>query len=189
MYHSNHALKQSKNQQTLSTANLLFTTTINTPLGPMTAIGDHTMLYLLEFADRPNLEQEIEQLKQETLATIVQGTTQPIDCINAELKAYFDGTLTTFTTPTLFFGTVFQKKVWHKLQQIPFGTTCSYSAMATTIGQPNAFRAVARANSMNKLALIVPCHRVIKADGDLSGYAGGTERKKWLIEHEHLKYI
>ena len=183
MYHSNHALKQLKNQQALSTANLLFSTTVSTPLGPMIAISDDTALYLLQFTDQPNVQEILERLEHKIQAT-AQGALHPINRITAELKAYFDGTLTTFATPTLFSGTLFQKKVWHKLQHIPFGTTCSYSSIANAIDQPNAFRAVARANSMNMLTLIVPCHRVINAQGSLSGYAGGIERKKWLIEHE-----
>ena len=86
--------------------------------------------------------------------------------------------------PTAWLGTPFQHTVWHALQTIPSGETRSYADIAKAIGQPSAYRAVARANGANQLALIVPCHRVINHNGGLGGYGGGLPRKGWLLEHE-----
>ena len=115
---------------------------------------------------------------------IIPGKTRPLESIEKELQSYFKGELTLFKTPIHLLGTPFQQKVWRALQQIPPGKTCSYADIAKAIGQPTAFRAVALANGTNQLAIVIPCHRVIKADGDLCGYGGGVARKKWLIEHE-----
>ena len=157
---------------------------IDTMLGPMIAIGDEQALYLLEFADRRGLEREVERLRQKTKRAIIPGYCKPLQLIEQELQAYFKGTLTVFTTPLFFLGTLFQQRVWQELQQIPFGETRSYTAMAVAIQHPAAIRAVGHANGSNQLAIIVPCHRVININGDLTGYAGGLARKKWLLEHE-----
>jgi AraC family transcriptional regulator of adaptative response/methylated-DNA-[protein]-cysteine methyltransferase len=157
---------------------------IDTPLGSMLAIADDLKLFLLEFVERRGLEREIERLRKKLKAAIVPGKTRPIESIEKELKAYFKGELTSFKTPIHLLGTAFQQKVWRELQRIPPGKTCSYADLAKAIGQPTAFRAVALANGMNQLAILIPCHRVIKADGDLCGYGGGVARKQWLIEHE-----
>jgi AraC family transcriptional regulator of adaptative response/methylated-DNA-[protein]-cysteine methyltransferase len=151
---------------------------IETPLGPMMAIADEKALHLLEFAERKNLERQIKRFKT------IPGRTPPIDSIEKELGQYFDGALKTFRTPHAFQGTPFQRRVWEELQKIPFGETRSYSALASAIDRPKAFRAVAQANRSNRLAIIIPCHRVINASGNLAGYAGGIPRKQWLISHE-----
>ncbi len=156
----------------------------DSPIGPMIAIADDQALYLLEFVERKGLDPEIERLEQKTGLTITSGHTVPILSIENELKDYFKGKLIQFKTPMHLFGTPFQKCVWGELMNIPFGETRSYSDLATTLGKPTAYRAVALANSMNQLAIIVPCHRVISATGSLSGYAGGVERKKWLLDLE-----
>lgn len=157
---------------------------IDTPLGSMLAIADDLKLFLLEFVERRGLEREIERMRKKLKAAIVPGKTRPIESIEKELKAYFKGELTSFKTPLHLLGTPFQQKVWRELQRIPPGKTCFYRDLAKAIGQPTAFRAVALANGMNQIAIVIPCHRVIKADGDLCGYGGGIARKQWLIEHE-----
>ena len=157
---------------------------LDTCLGPMLAISDEHALYLLEFVDRKGLEREIERLKIRTKATIVPGKTLPISSIEKELQAYFSGTLKRFTTPVHLLGSHFQQAVWNELRQIPYGETRSYSKQAQALNKPSAFRAVANANGANQLALIIPCHRIINADGSLGGYGGGIVRKQWLIEHE-----
>ncbi|MCE3230207.1 MAG: cysteine methyltransferase [Alphaproteobacteria bacterium] len=164
--------------------NLLKVSWLDTPLGPMVAIADANALYLLEFVDRRGLEREIERLRWKTKSAIVPGTLQPIESIDHELKAYFEGTLRHFKTPLFLIGSPFQQRVWEELQKIPSGETRSYSDLAITMGKPSAFRAVAQANGANQFAIIVPCHRVINMNGDLGGYGGGLMRKKWLIEHE-----
>ncbi len=101
-----------------------------------------------------------------------------------QLRAYFAGDLRTFDLELAPEGTPFQQRVWQELRRIPYGNTASYADVARRIGQPTATRAVGAANGRNPLAIIVPCHRVIGADGTLTGYGGGLECKRWLLEHE-----
>ncbi len=157
---------------------------IDTPLGAMLAIADDKALYLLEFTDRKGLFREVERLRKRCKAAIIPGTTEIIESVEAELDDYFAGTLKRFYTPTAYVGTAFQTSVWEALTKIPLGTTCSYADLATSLDKPTAVRAVARANGANQLALVVPCHRVIGSNGNLTGYAGGLKRKQWLIAHE-----
>ncbi len=104
-----------------------------------------------------------------------------------QLKAYFSGKLKTFTVPLNLQGTQFQKQVWEALRQIPFGQVVSYKDIADAIGHPKAIRAVGQANGRNPIPIIVPCHRVILANGKLGGYSSGVLRKRWLLEHEGIK--
>jgi AraC family transcriptional regulator, regulatory protein of adaptative response / methylated-DNA-[protein]-cysteine methyltransferase len=164
--------------------NILKASWIDTPLGPMIAIADEKALYLLEFVDRRGLEREVERLRKKTKSAIIPGHTQPISSIENELKKYFEGVQIEFKTPLFFLGSPFQKRVWEELKKIPSGETRSYSEIATGIGQPTAFRAVANANGANQFTIIIPCHRVINTNGELGGYGGGVTRKKWLINHE-----
>jgi AraC family transcriptional regulator of adaptative response/methylated-DNA-[protein]-cysteine methyltransferase len=157
---------------------------LDTPLGPMLAIADEEALYLLEFVDRRGLEREVERLRLKTKSAIIPGSTRPIESIKNELQLYFLGSLTEFKTPLALLGSPFQKQVWDLLQKIPPGETRSYSELAVTLCRPTAFRAVAQANGANQLAIIIPCHRVISANGTLCGYAGGLARKQWLLNHE-----
>jgi O-6-methylguanine DNA methyltransferase len=104
------------------------------------------------------------------------------------LDAYFAGDLTALDAlPIATGGTTFQRAVWRALRAIPTSTTLSYGQLAARLGRPSAARAVGLANGANPIAIVVPCHRVIGADGSLTGYAGGTERKRWLLEHESLR--
>jgi AraC family transcriptional regulator, regulatory protein of adaptative response / methylated-DNA-[protein]-cysteine methyltransferase len=157
---------------------------LDTCLGPMIAIADQQALYLLEFVDRRGFECEIERFSTKTKFPIVAGRTPIIDLIEKELHLYFSGDLQQFKTPLVFFGSPFQKLVWQELQKIPYGQTCSYAQLAQAIGKPSAFRAVAQANGANQLPIIIPCHRVINTNGELGGYAGGLNRKIWLINRE-----
>jgi len=163
---------------------ILTTSWIDTKLGPMLAIADEEKLHLLEFVSRRGLEREIERLRHRDQIVIVPGRTPPIEMIEAELQQYFEGELKTFSTPICMHGSDFQKSVWMELQKIPYGQTRSYSDQAESMGKPNATRAVANANGANQLAIIVPCHRIIRNNGDLGGYGGGLERKQWLLDHE-----
>lgn len=157
---------------------------IETKLGPMIAISDDSALYLLEFLDRRGLENEILDLRKRKKCVILPGKKAPLLGIERELQTYFEGKKFEFHTPTDLLGTEFQLQVWQALLQIPVGQTLSYGDVAKKIGNPKAFRAVARANGANRLALIIPCHRVINSDGSLGGYGGGMPRKKWLLELE-----
>lgn len=168
----------------IQTRSLLKADWLETPIETMIAIVDKFALYLLEFIDRKALPVEMEKLKVLTSAEIVMGREEPINLVEEELKRYFSGKLTEFSIPLAKFGTHFNNLVWGELRNIPLGELRSYSAIARQINNPSATRAVARANGANQIAIIIPCHRVIGADGGLTGYGGGLWRKKWLIEHE-----
>jgi len=157
---------------------------VDTPLGAMIALGDRTHLHLLEFADRKALPTELRRMHQLLKGRIGFGRQPPMDLLEAELEGYFTGRRARFSVPLAFHGSDFTKAVWHALVAIPAGETRSYSEIARQIGRPSAIRAVARANGANQIALLVPCHRVIGADGSLTGYGGGLWRKQKLIEIE-----
>ena len=157
----------------------------DTPLGQMLAIANEQALYLLEFSDCNKLEHKIKQLKLYTQAVITSGRTQPLELIKHELDLYFTNRLREFTTPVCFIGSPFQKSVWQELKKIAYGKTASYSDIASALSKPLAYRAVAQANSANHFVILVPCHRVINANGNLGGYSSGIPRKKWLINHEN----
>lgn len=157
----------------------------DTPLGPMLAVADNRHLHLLEFLDRKALPNELKRLMNDSPGGIGIGTMPPIEQVRTELDSFFAGKGAAFKTPLALHGTPFQKRVWHALRTIPAGETRSYGALAAALDHPKATRAVARANGANSLAIIVPCHRVIGADGTLTGYGGGIWRKQQLIEIEH----
>jgi AraC family transcriptional regulator of adaptative response/methylated-DNA-[protein]-cysteine methyltransferase len=165
-------------------ARALFAAWIDTPLGAMMAIGDEAALHLLEYTDRRGLEGQIERLRRRAHAGIVPGRTGPIVQLEDELAAYFAGRSMRFQTPLAPHGSPFQKAVWDALAAIPAGQTRSYSDLGHAVGRPAAVRAVGQANGANAFAIVVPCHRVINADGTLGGYGGGLARKRWLLDHE-----
>ena len=166
---------------------LLKESRIETPLGPMIAVASEDTLYLLEFLDCRGLARERQQLQHRTHAEIVPGITTVIQSIKIELKAYFEGNLRHFKTPLFLVGTCFQKQVWEALLTVPYGETRSYQEQACLIDRPSACRAVANANGANQIAIVIPCHRIIASGGQLGGYAGGIDRKKWLFQHEKEK--
>ncbi len=157
---------------------------IDTHLGPMFAIADDAGLYLLEFVDRRGLEREVAILRKQLKAAILPGESPVISMITDELTQYFSGTQSIFQTPIHLIGSPFQRRVWQALQKIPLGETRSYLDIAKSIAHDKACRAVAQANGANRLAIIIPCHRVINANGELGGYGGGVARKQWLLTHE-----
>lgn len=157
---------------------------LETPLGPMIAICDARSLHLLEFIDRRALPSELGKLRRLVRDDIGLGRFEATDQTERALEAFFVGASARFEVPLTLHGTGFQKEVWRALQRIPAGQTQSYGELARKLDQPTATRAVARANGANQIALIVPCHRVIGADGSLTGYGGGLWRKQRLIELE-----
>ncbi|MHC4217247.1 MAG: bifunctional transcriptional activator/DNA repair enzyme AdaA [Planctomycetota bacterium] len=157
---------------------------LDTPLGSMVAVAGRDGLCLLEFVDRRGLEAQITSLRKRLDCAIVPGRAEALDAIADELARYFAGTLKRFTVPIQLPGTPFQVMVWRRLMRIPYGETLCYQRLAQEIGRPGAQRAVGRANGDNRLAIVIPCHRVVRADGSLCGYGGGLWRKKWLIDHE-----
>lgn len=157
---------------------------LETPLGTMISCATKEGICLLEFSDRKMLETELKHLAKSLNATIIQGHNEHFELLKTQLGAYFEGDLKEFTVPLVYVGTDFQKTVWNQLLKIPYGKTASYLQQATAIEKPLAVRAVANANGMNKISIIVPCHRVIGSDGSLTGYGGGLWRKKKLLELE-----
>ena len=155
---------------------------IETPLGAMLALADDRGLHLLDFVDRRGLERALASLQKRLKARALPGRHRYLDQIERELAEYFAGTRQVFDTPVALTGSEFQSRVWNALLSIPSGRTCSYAELARRIGHPQAVRAVGRANGENRLSIIVPCHRVIGADGALTGYGGGLERKEKLLD-------
>jgi AraC family transcriptional regulator of adaptative response/methylated-DNA-[protein]-cysteine methyltransferase len=156
----------------------------DTPLGAMIALAGDEGIYLFEFADRDNLEDEVLQLRQQLQCDIAIGNHACLDRLDEELRHYFDGTSLEFSVPLVKLGSPFEVSVWSLLLAIPPGETRSYIQIAQALGQPGATRAVGHANGNNHIAILIPCHRVIHSDGSMSGYAGGTWRKEWLLDHE-----
>lgn len=156
---------------------------LDTPIGAMLGIVDDTGVHLLEFADRTALPTEIERLRNR-VGPICFGESPLLEELATQIEGYFTGQLAAFTMPVVQRGSAFEAGVWEALRRIPVGSTRSYGEIARFIERPEAARAVARANGANQVAIIVPCHRVIGADGSMTGYGGKIWRKKWLLEHE-----
>ena len=159
-------------------------TRVLTPLGPMMVGATDEGVCLLEFADRRMLETQIVRLGRWLECSVVPGGNEHTVQLAQELQLYFDGSLRSFTVPLVMPGTSFQVAVWEALLDIPYGQTRSYQQQAALMGRPGARRAVGRANGDNRLAILVPCHRVVRSDGSLSGYGGGLWRKRFLLDHE-----
>jgi AraC family transcriptional regulator of adaptative response/methylated-DNA-[protein]-cysteine methyltransferase len=150
----------------------------------MVAMAEGRGLVLLEFADRPALPAEVAELTGRYGYGVENAGHAHIDRVEVELAAYFKGALTRFTVPLHLPGTAFQKAVWKALLDVPFGRTRSYGDMAAALGRPGAGRAFGRANGQNRIAVVVPCHRIVGANGALTGYGGGKRRKAFLLDHE-----
>jgi AraC family transcriptional regulator of adaptative response/methylated-DNA-[protein]-cysteine methyltransferase len=163
---------------------LLRASWIDTPIGAMVTICDATQVHLLEFPERKGLAREVQQLFQFSKGQLGFGRFALTDRVQAQLTEFFAGRRRKFELPLALHGTDFSKTVWRALQDIPAGQTRSYAQLAQSIARPTAMRAVARANGANQIAIVLPCHRVIGADGTLTGYAGGLWRKRTLIELE-----
>jgi len=156
----------------------------STKIGPMFACATEKGLCLLEFTDRRMLETEFQDLCKRLDAVILPGENQYLDSVQIQVAEYMDGKRKSFDIPLNAPGTEFQKSVWKILQQIPYGETWSYKQQAIKMGKPKAVRAVATANGCNRIAFIIPCHRVIGSNGELTGYGGGLGRKKRLLDLE-----
>jgi methylated-DNA-[protein]-cysteine S-methyltransferase len=152
-------------------------TTFESPVGPLLLMSDGTSLIGLHTDnDKHRPAVRPDWIRDASVAPFAQTI--------AQLRAYFDGALTEFDLPLAPQGTAFQMAVWRELCNIPFAETISYAELARRIGRPTASRAVGHSNARNPISIIVPCHRVIGADKSLTGYAGGLDRKRTLLEHE-----
>ncbi|MHA6727507.1 bifunctional transcriptional activator/DNA repair enzyme AdaA [Chryseobacterium sp. A301] len=157
---------------------------IETPIGTMYAAATEEGICMLEFTDRRMLETEFKDLAKSLNATIIQGDNPHFDTLEKELSEYFEGIRKEFTVPLSPVGTEFQKSVWEILRKIPYGETWNYRRQSEVLGDVKKVRAVANANGMNKISILIPCHRVIGSDGTLTGYGGGIWRKQKLLELE-----
>ena len=157
---------------------------IETPIGTMYAAATKEGVCMLEFGDRKNLENTFQVLSTLLNAKIIIGENPHLQLLEQELKQYFDGKLQHFTVPLSPVGTEFQKSVWKVLEKIPFGEIWSYKKQAESLGDVKKVRAVANANGLNKISIVIPCHRVIGSNGKLTGYGGGVWRKQKLLELE-----
>ncbi len=157
---------------------------ITSPLGPLVAGATDEGICLLEFTDRRMLEAQFATVKRLFQVPVVPGTNGHLERLKQELEGYFAGTVRQFTGPLVFPGTPFQRRVWEQLLRIPYGQTWSYEQLAAAAGQPRGARAVGRANGMNRIGIVIPCHRVVNKDGSLGGYGGGLRRKQFLLDLE-----
>jgi methylated-DNA-[protein]-cysteine S-methyltransferase len=161
---------------------------ISTPVGPMLiATDDHERLRVLDWESHAERMRHLLDRYYEGAARLVDA--RATGSVADKLKAYVEGDIAAIDDiPTETTGTPFQREVWAALREIPAGETWSYGQLATHIGRPASVRAVGLANGANPIGVVVPCHRVVGADGSLTGYGGGLERKKWLLEHEGARF-
>jgi methylated-DNA-[protein]-cysteine S-methyltransferase len=158
---------------------MIYFTFYESPIQTLQLVSDgRSLMGLYMMSEKHPLVTQSDWIEDDSVA--------PFSETKQQLTAYFEGTLTDFDLPLQIAGTIFQQRVWEALKTIPYGTTLSYGELAQQIGQPTASRAVGLANGRNPVSIVVPCHRVIGANGKLTGYGGGIERKQWLLNHERL---
>jgi AraC family transcriptional regulator of adaptative response/methylated-DNA-[protein]-cysteine methyltransferase len=169
-----------------STGDCVLLSWVRSPLGPLVAGATAEGVCLLEFTDRRMLETQFDAVRHRFDKPVLPGTNPHLEKLEEELAGYFEGRLTRFTVPLVYPGSPFQSKVWGALLAIPYGETRSYEQMAQAVGEPKAVRAVGTANGQNRIAIVIPCHRVIRKGGALGGYGGGLARKQWLLQLERM---
>ncbi len=165
-------------------AECIVTAWIESPLGPLLAGATADGICLLEFTDRRMLDTQFAVLRRQFKCAVVPGENEHTRKLRDELHRYFRGELKKFTVPLIYPGTEFQEQVWNELLRIPYGTTVSYEEIAKRVGKPAAVRAVGHTNGLNRIAIVIPCHRVVNKSGALGGYGGGLWRKQKLLQFE-----
>jgi AraC family transcriptional regulator of adaptative response/methylated-DNA-[protein]-cysteine methyltransferase len=157
---------------------------VSSPVGLLLLGSQEGALVLLEFLEPDEVDRDLVRLRERFGDVVHTGgdaiTAQAVD----QLEQYFAGARREFDLPLKYRGSDFQEKVWAELRRISYGSTCSYGAIAQRVGDPGAMRAVGAANHHNPIAIVIPCHRVVNANGDLGGYGGGLWRKRWLLDLE-----
>jgi O-6-methylguanine DNA methyltransferase len=161
------------------------TRTIQTPIGPMLAGATADAIVLCDFADRPMIRAQLTSVRRRIGPTL-EGTSRLLDRLESELAEYFAGKRREFDLPIDMPGSAFQERVWDELRRIPYGETISYRQLAERVDAGAGYRAVGRANGSNRVAIVVPCHRVIASGGGLGGYGGGLPAKRSLLDLEQL---
>jgi O-6-methylguanine DNA methyltransferase len=157
---------------------------VASPVGPLLIGATTDALELLEFSETDALDLQLTRIRKHFGRFLARGRNQILDRLRTQLMEYFDGTRRAFELPLRYRGSPFQERVWTDLQAIPYGETCSYGAIAKRLGDPGAMRAVGAANGVNPIAIVIPCHRVVNANGELGGYGGGLWRKRILLDLE-----
>lgn len=164
----------------------IYKKTINSPIGELVIAASQKGICLLEFSGLARTDEQLLRIEKRFLCSLQYGSSVFFDNVRQQLEAYFKGKLTTFDVPVDLRGTDFQCQVWQSLLDIPYGETISYQQQAININKPKAVRAVANANRLNPIGIIIPCHRVIGKSGALTGYGGGLDRKRFLLDLERL---
>ena len=157
--------------------------TIETPIGPMLAGATDRAIVLCDFAERPMIATQLAAIRRR-IGPTVEGASPLLERLEEQLAEYFSGTRRDFDLPIEVPGSAFQERVWTELRLIPYGETISYRQLAERVGAPNAYRAVGMANGSNRVPIVVPCHRVVAANGGLGGYGGGLAAKRRLLDLE-----
>jgi AraC family transcriptional regulator of adaptative response/methylated-DNA-[protein]-cysteine methyltransferase len=159
-------------------------TLVSTPIGAFVAAALPDRVCMLDFVERRAILAQTASLRRWFDEPVVPGTNDALEQLRSELDEYFAGERHTFDVPLAIEGTPFQREVWSALREIPYGETRSYDDIARSIGRPGAQRAVGKANGDNRIAVVIPCHRVVEKSGALRGYAGGLWRKQRLLDLE-----
>jgi AraC family transcriptional regulator of adaptative response/methylated-DNA-[protein]-cysteine methyltransferase len=180
-----HGIEEGDSTETIVNKNIIYINRIATPIGPVLVGANDDGICLLEFSDRKILENQLKSIEKHFEAVLTPGESEYFTLLAKELDAYFKGELRTFTVPLSIAGTVFQENVWKSLIEIPYGQTRSYKEQSIALKNPKAIRAIAHANGENRIAILIPCHRIIGSDGDLVGYGGGLWRKRFLLDLEN----
>ena len=167
-----------------TTTDILVTTTLDSPIGPLLAGASGEGICLLEFAEPDRQQMQLGELRRHFGDAVELGRNEHTDRLAEELTDYFAGYRQDFSVPLVLSGTPFQRRVWKQLMAIPYGETCSYEDVARAVGDAKAVRAVGAANGKNRVAIVIPCHRVINKGGRLGGYGGGLWRKQYLLDLE-----
>lgn len=157
---------------------------IESPVGPLLAGATRDAVLLLEFSEPKTLEEQLQALRRRFPMSIASGGNDWLEALRRQLAEYFAGQRRAFDLPLRYPGTAFQEKVWSGLLRIPYGETWSYRELALHVGDAKASRAVGMANGTNRIAILIPCHRVVNSNGTLGGYGGGAWRKQLLLDLE-----
>jgi O-6-methylguanine DNA methyltransferase len=158
---------------------------VGSPVGPLLLGATDEAIVLLEFASIDQLGAQVDRLRRHFERPLEHAAAHPLlRQLRSQLAEYFAGARREFVLPLAFRGSPFQERVWSALRHIPYGETCSYAAVARSIGDPKSTRAVGAANGLNPIAIVIPCHRVVNANGELGGYGGGRWRKEVLLDLE-----